>query len=77
MHEHPILLQLAEKWECKINDEAELKLSEKSKAIYSELLNLQRKWLLQKNTQELLLNEDIIRRHLHIIDIEEEKLKYM
>lgn len=77
LHEHPILQQLAEKWECKINDEAELKLSEKSKAIYSELLNLQRKWLLQKNKQELLLNEDIIRRHLHIIDIEEEKLKYM
>ncbi len=77
MEEHPILQQLAGKWEGKISEERELVLSEKSKAVYLDLLNLQRKWLLQKNQKELLLDEDIIRRHLRIIDIEEEKLRYM
>lgn len=77
LEEHPLLKQLANKWEGKTKDETELQLSVKSKLIYKELLNLQRQWLLQKNKEEQLLDEDIIRRHLHILDIEEEKLRLL
>ena len=75
--EHALLQQLVSKWEGKTKDESELKLPVESKKIYKELLNKQRQWLLQKNKEEKHLDEDIIRRHLHILDIEEEKLKHL
>ncbi|RXK60568.1 Na+/H+ antiporter [Lacibacter luteus] len=75
--EHPLLQQLVSKWEGKTKDESDLKLPTASKTIYKELLNKQRQWLLKKNKEEKLLDEDIIRRHLHILDIEEEKLRHL
>lgn len=74
----PALQRLAKKWEhnTKLIDEDEL-IGIECKVIYLELLNHQRKWLLDKNKQEANLDEEIIRRHMHFLDIEEEKLKFI
>ncbi|MBG9377510.1 Na+/H+ antiporter [Panacibacter sp. DH6] len=77
LNSHILLKQMAEKWESKLLDGAEIILSEESKAIYLDLLNQQRKWLLNKNDTNDDVDEDIIRRHLYQIDIEEEKLRFM
>lgn len=47
------------------------------KVIYLDLLNKQRQWLRQKNKEDRSLDEDIIRRQMHYLDIEEEKLRYI
>ena len=43
----------------------------------SDILNQQRQWLLLKNKSEIMLDEDIIRRHLYYPDLEEEKLRFV
>lgn len=74
----PALQQLAKKWEHNMklvtDDEA---IGIECKVIYLELLNHQRTWLLNKNKQEITLDEEIIRRHMHFLDIEEEKMKFV
>lgn len=73
----PILKQIAQKLEHSrtlANDE---QMGAECKAIYLELLNLQRQWLIRKNREDLALDEEIIRRHSHFLDIEEEKLRYL
>lgn len=70
-----ILQQLAAKWEGKSNNNPEAAFSEDSLAIYFDLLNKQRKWLIHKNETDEHFDEDVIRKHLKLIDIEEEKLR--
>jgi CPA1 family monovalent cation:H+ antiporter len=55
----------------------EANMSPKSKEIYLDLLKQQRQWLLKKNQEDKHMDEDVIRKHLHKIDIEEEKLRYI
>ncbi len=50
-------------------------MPEKMKTIYFDILNCQRKWLIDKNQSNVHLNEDIIRRYLYQIDMEEERLR--
>ncbi len=71
------LQQVADKWKGKLEDNPEATCTPEVKAIYREVLNRQRKWLLQLNRDDARLDEQIIRRHLHLIDIEEERIKYM
>lgn len=75
-HEHKILRRLSETWEQAEHNENELVLHPEAKAIYLDLLEQQRKYLLTKNKSERTLNEEIIRKRLWQIDIEEEKLKF-
>jgi CPA1 family monovalent cation:H+ antiporter len=42
--------------------------------IYIDILETQRIWLINKNREELLLDEEIIRKHLRLLDLQEERL---
>ena len=42
--------------------------------IYLDIINQQREWLISKNREEILLDEEIIRKHLKMLDLQEEKL---
>jgi Na+/H+ antiporter len=70
-----ILQQLATKWEGKSSDDTEIAISDDTKIIYLDLLNQQRQWLIKKNDTDQQFDEDIIRKHLRLIDIEEEKIR--
>jgi hypothetical protein len=69
------LRQLATKWEGKSLAGNEMSLSSDSKAIYLDILNMQRHWLIQQNGADEHIDEDVIRKHLRLIDIEEEKIR--
>lgn len=74
LQDQPVLQQIAGKWEsaCFSNDETVV-FTESNKTIYLEMLELQRKWLVDKN-RDVAIDEEIIRRHLLYLDLEEEKL---
>jgi CPA1 family monovalent cation:H+ antiporter len=72
---HSMLRQMAIKWREKSTENFDEVINAESKAIYLDVLNQQRKWLLNKNHIDPHFDEDIIRKFLHEIDIEEEKLK--
>ncbi|WP_306429382.1 hypothetical protein [Sphingobacterium sp. E70] len=42
--------------------------------IYIDIIETQRMWLINKNREELLLDEEIIRKHLRILDLQEERM---
>lgn len=44
------------------------------RAIYVDILQTQRIWLISRNREELLLDEEIIRKHLRLLDLQEEKM---
>lgn len=73
----PVLQQIAHKWEHSTAVTAEESMAEDCKVIYLDLLEQQRQWLLNKNDKEQTLDEEIVRRHLQYLDLEEEKLSYM
>jgi Na+/H+ antiporter len=70
-----MLQQLATKWESKSTEHAEAVISEESRSIYLDLLNKQRQWLIKKNNKDEHFDEDVIRKHIRLIDIEEEKIR--
>lgn len=70
----PALQQLAAKWESKSDKHAEVAMAAGYKKIYLNLLDKQRQWLLERNASVENFDEDIIRKHLRLIDIEEEKI---
>jgi len=77
LERQPILQQIARKWEdIHVNTDDNILMSDETKIIYLNLLEHQRNWLLDKN-QEEILDEEIIRRHLLYLDLEEEKLQFM
>lgn len=74
---HPILQQMALKWEHNLTITGDEAMAEEFKIIYIDILNQQRKWLIQKNMSEKTLNEEIIRKHLTFLDMEEDKLNFL
>ncbi|PIF34082.1 sodium/proton antiporter (CPA1 family) [Flavobacterium sp. 9] len=77
LERQPILQQIARKWEdIHVNTDDNILMSDETKIIYLNLLEHQRNWLLDKNHEEIL-DEEIIRRHLLYLDLEEEKLQFM
>ena len=75
IYERSIFLQqIHEKWKSKISDQAEIKISPDVKTVYLDILNVQRQWLLEQNHKNKDFDEDIIRRHILKIDLEEERL---
>lgn len=77
LRNQPVLQQMARKWEQHGEIVDDMILTRESKEIYIELLNKQREWLLNKNKFEQTLDEDIIRKHLQQLDLEEEKLRFL
>lgn len=61
-------------WENKLSSTDEILISNETRLIYLELLEAQRQFLIAKNT-DLNLSEDIVRRQLYLIDLEEERIK--
>jgi CPA1 family monovalent cation:H+ antiporter len=77
LERQPILQQIARKWEdIHVNTDDNILMSDETKIIYLNLLEHQRNWLLDKNHEEIL-DEEIIRKHLLYLDLEEEKLQFM
>ncbi|MDO3624696.1 Na+/H+ antiporter [Mucilaginibacter sp. BT774] len=72
---HPLLQQMMEKWSSKINEELDPQIPAESKKIYLDVIDQQRKWLISHNNVDGHIDEDIIRKHLRQLDLEEEKFK--
>lgn len=73
--EHPALQQLVRKWEDSnqlLDDEMHIA---DHKTIYLQMLNQQRHWLRSWNKNPTT-NEEVIRRHLLRLDLEEERIHY-
>ena len=68
--------KLLQHWEDKAKTPDDDWRNEKTKKMYFEMLNSQRAFLMQAN-QDPALNEDIIRHHLYLIDLEEERIKLL
>ena len=77
LSEYPVLQQMAQKWETNSGTAGNVLMAKECKTVYLDILNQQRQWLLSKNKAELTLDEDIIRRHLQYLDLEEEKLRFV
>ncbi|TEB41495.1 Na+/H+ antiporter, partial [Flavobacterium circumlabens] len=71
------LQQLIQKWEQHTNGVDDESIGQELKVIYLDLLNHQRQWLITKNKEDQSLDESVIRRQMHYLDIEEEKLRYI
>ena len=67
---------LLQHWEEKIKIPDEDWRNEKTKKIYLEMINSQRAFLIQAN-QDPLLDEEIIRNQLYLLDLEEERMKLL
>ena len=74
---NPSLQHLIKKWEQHSNGIDDESIGEHLKVIYLDLLNQQRQWLRNKNKEDQTLDESIIRRQMHYLDIEEEKLRFL
>lgn len=71
----PALKDQLETWERRLNSsEIIINYSEYQK-IYTDVISAQRKWLIKKNRDEPLLDEEIIKKHIRLLDLQEEKLK--
>lgn len=75
LNSQPALQHMVKKWQESDNSTDGVLMTEESKSIYRDLLNTQRKWLVNKNKEDV--NEEIIRRHLLYLDLEEEKLQFI
>lgn len=74
---NPPLQHLVLKWQQYSNGIDDESIGADLKVIYLDLLNEQRQWLIDKNKEDQNLDESIIRRHMHYLDIEEDKLQYL
>lgn len=77
LNNQPALQHMARKWESgsTINSDEEMVLE--CKAVYRDILEHQRKWLLNKNNEDQTLDEEVVRKHFQFLDMEEEKLNYL
>ncbi|HSC40310.1 MAG TPA: Na+/H+ antiporter [Chitinophagaceae bacterium] len=73
----PVLQQMARKWESSSLLIDDVQMAAESKAVYLDILNQQRQLLLTKNKAEQMLDEEIVRKHLQLLDLEEEKLRFV
>ena len=77
LKEQPILQKMEIKWrDSKILTE-DSDMTTESRAIYINILNQQRKWLVKRNKKDTKIDERIIRKHLHHLDMEEEKIRFL
>lgn len=74
--QHPALQNLVKRLRSKSEGTEDAALDQKMRAIYLEVLEQQRQWLIEANRKDARLDEHLVRRHLYQIDIEEEKLRY-
>jgi CPA1 family monovalent cation:H+ antiporter len=71
------LKRLAHQWEVQMTlSEEDSGLPDHVKSIYEKILEKQRSVLLDKNKHSHDIDEELIRKYLHYIDLEEEKMKF-
>lgn len=75
--DEPVLQQMVKKWEDMGMMAEDTLMTEKCRTIYLDVIEHQRRWLLDKNSNEATLDEDVVKRHLQHLDLEEEKLLYL
>ena len=72
-----LLQQIARKWqETGKSDNQGVVMTEEAKVVYRDVLNYQRKWLTTINNEKNI-DEEIVRKHLLFLDLEEEKLQFL
>jgi Na+/H+ antiporter len=76
LEEQPILQKIAHKWEDSKMLTEDTDMTADCKIIYLSILKQQRKWLVKRNSKEKL-DEGIVRRHMHQLDMEEEKVRHL
>jgi len=69
------LQQISNKWQHFQNGQIDAILKKQSKVIQLDILEQQRNWLYEKNKSDNQIDEEVIRRFLHQIDLEEERIK--
>jgi len=77
LNNQPVLQQMARKWEHKSVIADDELMAEECRVVYLDILSQQRQWLLDRNKDEAFLDEEIIRKHLQHLDLEEEKLRFL
>jgi Na+/H+ antiporter len=77
LNRQPVLQQIASKWQVNDHSTDSVLMTEESRVVYLDLLNLQREWLINKNKADRNIDEEIIRKHLLFLDLEEEKLQFL
>jgi len=70
----PALKDQLQKYENQLSSSEIILSFDEYRNIYLDILDTQRMWLIHKNREELLLDEEIIRKHLRLLDLQEEKL---
>jgi CPA1 family monovalent cation:H+ antiporter len=70
----PALKDQLQIWESRRKSSEIILNYQEYQLIYADILETQRRWLINKNKEELLLDEEIIKKHLHLLDLQEEKL---
>lgn len=73
---YPMLKQMENYWEERLAEECKLHLPERAKEIYKELLHEQRIALAELNNTYPQIDEEIIRKHINKIDIEETRINH-
>lgn len=74
LHDHTGMQRLMRYWEEKTKATDDDWMDEKTKAVFVEMLESQRQYLAELN-KDPLIDEEIIRRQLYQLDLEEERLK--
>ena len=74
LEKFPALQDQLQAWENRVNSSEVILNFPEYREIYLDIINQQREWLISKNREEILLDEEIVRKHLKMLDLEEEKL---
>lgn len=74
LHGHAGIERILKHWEERAKATDDDWMNDKTKAIFVDLLEIQRKYLVELN-KDVSINEEIIRQQLYQIDLEEERLK--
>ena len=72
----PLLQQLVKRLEDTSTSIEPVFISHEGRVIYTEILNRQRELLVDRNKKDNI-NEEIVRRHLLLLDMEEEKIRLL
>ena len=73
----PALKDQLEIWEKKLNSSEIIINYDQYQKIFSDIITTQKEFLIAKNRKELLLDDEIIRKHLRLLDLQEEKLNIL
>jgi CPA1 family monovalent cation:H+ antiporter len=76
LHDHAGMQKLLQHWEEKTKASNDEWMNKKTKIIFLEMLESQRKYLVQFN-KDPDVNEEIVRQQLYLIDLEEERIRML